>query len=106
MVLTIRGMIQMKKLVKGKKGLALNQLASAVLLLVVIGILLTVGARIEEGVQDQMTENGTAYNVTEEALAGLTEMSEWQELLALIIVMAVIIALVVGSFYFAGRGRF
>ena len=89
-----------------KKGLlGLNQLTGIVLVLVLIGIMLTVGLRVESDLQDGMTANSTAWNAARDAKEGLVNVAENQGLLGTIIIFGIIISVVVVAFAI-GQGGF
>jgi len=80
---------------KNKKGLGiLNEAPAAVLMLVIIGIFIGVGATILGKVQDTQTAGTVAHNATSNALAGLETFSGWQTTIAIIIAAVIVIGLV------------
>ena len=68
------------------------------MLLVVIGIMLVVGLRIESDLQSDFDENLVEWNATDSAMEGLTNIAENQGLLGTIIIFGVIISVVVVAF--------
>jgi len=86
-----------------KKGLiGLNQLTGVIMLLVVIGIMLTVGLRIESDLQSDFDENLTEWNATDSAMESLVNVAENQGLLGTIIIFGVIISVVIVAFGVTG----
>ena len=82
-----------------KKGfIGLNPLTGVIMLLVVIGIMLVVGLRIESDLQSDFDENGVEWNSTNSAKESLVNISENQGLLGTIIIFGVIISVVVIAF--------
>jgi hypothetical protein len=80
----------------------LQDMPGIVILFVVIAVILGVGATILVSVRSGQTADGLAYNATTKGLEGITEISEWQPTLAIIVIAAVVIG-VIGYFYVAGR---
>jgi hypothetical protein len=78
----------------------LNELPGVVLILVTIGIFLSVGALILAEIQDQDTVNpndtnsSASYNATEDSLSGLTTLSSFLTIIAVVIAAAVILGVV------------
>lgn len=83
-----------------KKGLiGLNQLTTIIMTLVVIGIILVVGTRINKGIEDATPAGETeSIDASRNATAGLANISENQGLMGTIIVYGVIISIVIVSF--------
>ena len=86
-----------------KKGLlSLTQLTGIIMMLVIIGIMLVVGLKVQSGVRDEMTENSSEYNASNEAMEGLTNISEQQGRLGTVIIFGIIISVVVIAFMVKG----
>ena len=86
-----------------KKGmLGLNQLTGIIMVLVLIGIMLVVGLRIEGDLQSGFTDNSTEDNATDDAMEGLSNVAENQGLLGTIIIFGIIISIVVVAFSVKG----
>jgi len=86
---------------KGQTGLSLA--IPLILTLVVIGILLMVWALIGENLQDQTTENGSAYNITADTLDAVDDASSWQSTLVVVGFAVVVLGLVSMFFAFGGN---
>lgn len=80
--------------------MALNDLASLAILLVVVTIALSMGALVLDEIQDTSTVevNSTAYNATREGLDGLDTAAGFLPVVAIVVVAAVIIGIVATSF--------
>ena len=88
---------------KDKKGIInLSQLTGIIMMLVVIGIMLTVGLKVESGIKNEMTENSSEWNASGDAMEGLTNVSEQQGLLGTVIIFGIIISVVVIAFMVKG----
>lgn len=85
------------KLRNNKRGvIALNDVPAAVLLLVVIGIFLGIGALILDSMNDndKFTTGSVALNATENTLAGLDDLSSFVPIIAIVVAAAVILGVV------------
>jgi hypothetical protein len=84
---------------KNKKGaIGLGQITGIIMMLVVIGILLTVGLKVEKDLRTGMTQNSTEWNASKSAMEGLSNVAEQQGLLGTIIIFGVIIGVVIVAF--------
>ena len=82
-----------------KKGLFdLGQAPAIITLVLVIGIMLVIGLRIEGDLQTGFTDNSTEDNATDNIMDGLGNISENQGLLGTIIIFSIIISTVIISF--------
>ncbi len=92
-----------------KKGLlGLNQLTGIIMLLVVIGVMLTVGLRINNQIENDSPSVTASDNKSIDAIRnaseGLINVSENQGLLGTIIIFGIIISVVVVAFMVGGKG--
>ncbi len=72
----------------------LGNAPALVIVLVVIGIVLAIGAVVLEEFSNQLTVNSTAANATEEALKGIDTFASFQSVIAIVLVAALILGLV------------
>ena len=87
----------MQRMKENKKGVvSLNEVPGAVLLLVTIGIFLGIGALIIDTLDDntKFTTGSAALNATQNALAGLEDLSSFQSIIAIVVAAAVILGIV------------
>lgn len=92
-------------MMKAKGQVALGSVPTMVITLVVIAIILGLGAVILESFQSNMgaaNENTTAWNATGQAVQGIMTFADFQSVIAIVLVAAVILGLV-GLIAFAGR---
>lgn len=82
--------------------LGLGSLLGLGLLFVVLGIALSYGALVQTEVQEEFTANSLAYNITQDSLEGVENVSSKQPILATIAVAVIIIGLIIAGF--AGYG--
>ena len=90
---------------KSKGQVSLGSVPTLVITLVVIAIILGLGVVILQSFQENMGitgENTTAYNATGEAISGIMTFADFQSVIAIVLVAAVILGLV-GLIAFAGR---
>jgi len=92
---------------RNKKGLGLNQLAPAVLVLLIAGIIASIGQSITSNVRDNIYEENSnnatyAYNASTQSLQGVDEIASWFDTIGLVIAAVVIIG-VVGLFGYMKR---
>ncbi len=91
-------------MLKNKKGaIALAQVTGVIMLLVVVGIMLVVGLRVESDLQSGFTQNSTEWNSARDTMEGLSNVAEQQGLLGTIIIFGVIISVVLVAFAVRGR---
>jgi len=89
------------RVLKNKKGFTLGQLAAVGVTFVVIAIVLGMGAKVLDKVDDTMTSGTVAYSSVQNGTAGIGELASWLPTIAIIVAAAVIIGIVVT--YFAVR---
>lgn len=77
-----------------KKGFSLGQLPSAVIILVIIAIVLSLGATVLGDMRADQTADSFEYNATTNGLDGLDTISGWQDTIALIVAVGVILGIV------------
>lgn len=75
------------------------------LMLVVLVIAIGVGATILAGIQDGQTTDGTAYNITDEGLSGLTQFAGQFDNVGLVLAAALILTVLITGLgmFFGGR---
>jgi hypothetical protein len=88
----------------GRKGLALDQLASVGLLFVVLGVVLAIGAYINTQITTTAGWASTtlAYAAVGNATSGISSMAAWLPIIAIVIAAGVVISVLVGAFKFGG----
>jgi choline-glycine betaine transporter len=87
---------------RSKKGaFTIGDLSGIAITLVILAIILGIGATILDSIQDTQTADGYAYNSTQEGLKGLKTLSDYQTVIALVAVAAVVVGIVLAFF---GRG--
>lgn len=86
----------MKFLTKNKsKGQAsLMALVAAVIAIIMMGIVLTVGANITDEIGDTADDGSIAENVSNLTLDALNTFGDWMEIIVIVVIAAFIIALI------------
>lgn len=86
---------------KGQIG-GIGELPLAIIMLVVIGIILVIGAQITGTIQDDITDTTSAeYNATVDVLDSIDTTSGWLPTLALVIIAGVIISVLFGALVYS-----
>ena len=82
-----------------KKGMGIADMHPLVLMLVLVGIILGVGALILDKFQAQIPSNvSIAYNATGEALNAIGDFSTWLSIIVIVAAAAIILGLVMMAF--------
>jgi|TARA_Y100000034_G_scaffold136934_1_gene217303 hypothetical protein len=88
-----------------KKGIqALQGYASAAIIFVVVAVVLVVGARVLDQLDNNLT--GEALNAAQNGTAAISELTSWLPTSAIVVAASIIISLVAGAllvFRFGGR---
>jgi len=90
-----------ENLFKRKKGQGMGAFGGAVasvIGLVVLGIVLTVGTEVIDGVEDTTTAGSAGRNVSTDTLEGMQSFGDFQPTISLVVVAAVILSLLGGAF--------
>lgn len=75
-------------------AITLGEAPSAVIALVIIGIVLTIGALVIDEFRDQTTAGTVAYNATTDTLEGIQSASNMMPIVGIVIFGAIILGLV------------
>jgi hypothetical protein len=90
-------------MLQNKKGQSVSGLTALAIAMVILVIIVAVGARILDTVQQAQTANSTADNLTKKGLLGLAEFGNWFTIIVLVGIAGVIIAFVVRAFVQRGQ---
>jgi len=84
----------------------LGLLITAGLVLVILGVALSIGAKITQEVRDDMDVGSAAWNAAENATVAIGSLAEWEDTIATVIAAVVIIGLLMAGFggFLAIRG--
>ena len=88
-------------LIRDKKGLALGDLYSAVLTIVLVGIVLGVGLYVLNRVEANITGGSAQINTT---ITGLGGLASWIAVIVVVIAASVVLGIVISSFGGSRRG--
>ena len=89
-----------------KKGIALAQLTTVALLFVLVGVTLGIGAYVNSQIQSTAgwASTTTEYLAVSNATSGISKLSQWLPIIAIVIAAGVVIATLVGAFAFRRGG--
>ena len=89
-----------------KKGIALSQLTTVALLFVLVGVTLGIGAYVNSQIQTTAgwASTTTEYLAVSNATSGISKLSQWLPIIAIVIAAGVVIATLVGAFAFRRGG--
>lgn len=73
----------------------LRDLGALALILVIGAFIISIGAEMLGELQSGQTADSVPYNVTNEALEGMTTFGEWLPLIALVIVLSLVIGILI-----------
>ena len=83
--------------------MSLENLRQGILALVFIAIMAAAGAIALDQFQDDLTENTTAFNTTQEGLTGILNATSYLSTIGTLLGVSALIAVVVGAFLFVRR---
>ena len=90
--------MELRKVIKSKKAIGVENLLTYGILMVAVAIVLGFGAQILADIQATQTSGTAAYNSSAGGLNATNTFASWLDNIALIIVAAVIIGIIIGSF--------
>lgn len=85
-----------------KRGISLGDLPGQVILLVIVGVVLTVGLSIMATVQSTQTSGTAEYNASTDAINALAQFGDFLPVFVVIVVLAIVVGLL--GFLAARRG--
>jgi len=90
----------------GKKGVTFSQLSTVALLFVLVGVTLGIGAYVNSQIQSTAGwgTTTTEYLAVSNATEGISKLSQWLPIIAIVIAAGVVIATLVGAFAFRRGG--
>jgi len=96
--------MKIRSILKDKRGLGVGDLYPVILTIAVVAILLAVVMFVLDEFGNQMVENSSAYNATEDIIDDFVDFVPWIGIILLVIAAAIVLGVVISSF--AGkRGR-
>lgn len=90
---------------KYMKGIGMNDLLGYVMLFVVAGVMLGIGAYITSSVSKSIatavgTSGSYAENATNQSTLGIYTIASWMPILAIVVIAAVVLGVLIGALYF------
>lgn len=76
----------------------MNEMSSYALAFCIVAVILGVGATVLTQVQTTQTSGTTAYNATGYGITGISTLSQWLPIIAVIVAAAIVIGIIVMSF--------
>lgn len=95
--------MEIKSLIRSKKGIQLGQAFGAVLTLVLLAVLVIVGIYLLTSLGTSFTANSAAANATNTMITQFGTYPALVGLVGTIIFLGIVIGVLVGSFAFGGR---
>jgi len=95
----------LKLVPKNKKGLGIGDIYPVVLTIALVGILLAIVLFILDEFGDQMTENSSAQNATEDISDDFVDFIPWIGVILLVVAAAIVIGVLMRSFAGGAGGR-
>lgn len=97
--------MKMSEMIKGNKGQmgGLGALPGVAVTFVVVGIVFAIGFTILNNQQSTFTANSYAYNATQQAQNGMSQITSYLPTIGLVVAAVVVIGLVVGLLYLRSR---
>ena len=89
--------MELKSLMRNKKGMTLGDIYPAVLTIVLIGIVLGIGLYILAEVDDEITDV-EASSALNETIVGLGDFAGWITIIVVVIAAAIVLGIVLSSF--------
>jgi len=88
---------------KGQVGNVLNALPGIAIAFVIAAVVFAVGLLITGDVGDDMTANSAEANATDDAIEGMSNVTEKFPLFGTIVAAVIVITLIIGGLYFGKR---
>ena len=76
----------------------LYAMITAGLILVILGISLSIGAKVTENVRDNMPVNTTAWDAAQNSTLAINDLSTWQSTISTVVAAVIIIGLLLSGF--------
>lgn len=99
----LKSLYKKGKFSKCKKGMGLNDMYPAVLIIVLVGIVLGIGMYVLSQVTTEITDSD-AQTAINETIDGLGGFSGWIAVIVVVIAAAIVLGIVLRSFGTSGRG--
>ena len=94
----------MEKLFLKKKGMSINDMYPAVLMIVLVGIVLGVGLYVLSTFSTQVASDTTAQTAVNTTISGLATFADWIAIIVVVIAAAIVLGVVLSSFGPRGTG--
>jgi MFS superfamily sulfate permease-like transporter len=97
--------MKMSEILKGSKGQmgGLGALPAVAVTFVVVGVVFAIGFTILNNQQATFTSGSYAYNATQKAQDGMSQITGYLPTIGLVVAAVIVIGLVVGLLYMRGK---
>jgi len=97
--------MKLRSISRNKRGMSIGDLYPVILIIATVAILLAVVMFVLDEFGDQMTENGSAYNATNDIVEDFTDFVPWIGIILLVVAAAIVLGVVISSFAGKSGGR-
>ena len=95
----------MKSILKNKQGISIGEAPAAVMIIGFVFLIMATLALVGEKYGDAMTENGTAYNVTQDLQTELGNNTSIAGIVLTIVLVGIVLTVLISIFALTGRQR-
>jgi len=96
--------MKLRSIAKDKRGLGIQDLYPVILIIATVAILLAVVMFVLDEFGDQMTDNSSAANATEDIVDDFVDFVPWVGIILLVVAAAIVLGVVIQSFAGGGKG--
>ena len=97
--------MKLRSISRNKRGMSIGDLYPVILIIATVAILLAVVMFVLDEFGDQMTENGSAQNATNDIVDDFTDFVPWIGIILLVVAAAIVLGVVISSFAGKAGGR-
>jgi len=90
--------MKLRSISKDKRGMSIGDLYPVILIIATVAILLAVVMFVLDEFGDQMTENSSAANATDDIVEDFTDFVPWIGIILLVVAAAIVLGVVISSF--------
>lgn len=83
-----------QKMKLNKRGMGINEILPAALIIVVAVVGVSIGAQILGQIKSSQTVNSAEYNITEKGLEGIAKFGDWWGIIVTVIIAVIVISLI------------
>jgi len=87
--------MEIRPLLKNKKGMGIGDLYPVILTIVLVAILIAISLFVLDEFGDQMTENSSAANATDDVIDDIADFVPWIGVILLIVAAAIVLGILI-----------